>query len=172
MISEIEALRKTISFVKKEQLADYTNILLLLVDSYYSSKLLTAAESVARELYQSQPDNPDILFRVLRIQNILGTEGAPDKALETKLETVQNSRFITVDKARSEYDVFIFSQPWIEITMGPALLAKFKSKQLVQVFVDGRIAFESYVDGLPAKIAIGPPFIAQESKVKVQVTVL
>ena len=52
IISEIEALRKSISFVKKEQLADYTNILLLLVDSYYSSKLLTAAESHGRGTVQ------------------------------------------------------------------------------------------------------------------------
>jgi hypothetical protein len=53
IIAEIEPLRKTISFVKKEQLNDYTNILLLLVDSYYSSKLLTAAEAITQELYLS-----------------------------------------------------------------------------------------------------------------------
>lgn len=172
IITEIEALRQTISFVKIEQLADYTNILLLLVDSYYSSKLLTAAESVAKELYESQPDNPDILYRVLRIQNILGVEGAPDKVLDAKLETVRYSRFINADKANGKYDVFLFNQPWIEIVMDPALRAQFKPKQLVQVFVDGKIAFESYVDGLPEKITIGPPFSAPERKVRVQVNIL
>jgi len=172
IISEIEALRKTISFVKKEQLADYTNILLLLVDSYYSSKLMTAAESVTRELYESQPDNPDVLFRVLRIRNILGAEGAADPVLDAKLQTVQNSRFINVVKANGVYDVFLFNQPWIEITLDPALLAQLSPKQLLQVFVDGRIAFESYVDALPAKIAIGPPFAELERKVRVQVTIL
>jgi len=172
IINEIEALRKTISFVKKEQLTDYTNILLLLVDSYYSSKLLTAAESVAAELNQNQPDNPGILYRVLRVQNILGVEGAPDKVLEAKLETVQNSRFINADKANGAYDVFLFNQPWIEIVLDPALLTSLKPKQLVQVLVDGKIAFENYVDGLPEKIAIGPPYTQPERKVRVQVTVI
>jgi hypothetical protein len=172
IITEIEALRRSISFVKKEQLADYTNILLLLVDSYYSSKLLTAAESVARELYESQPDNPDILYRVLRVQNILGAEGAADKVLDAKLKTVQNSRFINAVKANGLYDVFLFNQPWIEIIVDPALRALLKPKQLLQVFVDGRIAFENYVDGLPEKIAIGPPFIQPERKVRVQISII
>ncbi len=172
IIAEIEALRRTISFVKKEQLADYTNILLLLVDSYYSSKLLTAAESVARELYESQPDNFDVLFRVLRIRNILGAEGAADAVLDAKLEAVPNSRFINAVKANGMYDVFLFNQPEIVITLDPALRAKLKPKQLLQVFADGQIAFESYIDGLPEKIVIGPPFVVIESKVKVQVVIL
>lgn len=172
IIAEIEALRQTISFVKKEQLADYTNILLLLIDSYYSTKLMTAAESVAKELYENQPDNSDVLFRVLRIRNILGVEGVPDPILDAKLETVMNSRFLTVAKANSSHDVFLLNAPEIEITLDPALIAQLKPKQLVQVFVDGRIAFENYVDGLPEKIIIAPPFTGIERKVKVQVTVL
>jgi hypothetical protein len=172
IITEIEALRKTISFVKKEQLADYTNILLLLVDSYYSSKLLTAAEAIAQELYLSQPDNPDILFRVLRVRDILGSEGAPDPVLDAKLELVQNSRFLTITAASSSHDVFLFNSPEIEITFDPILLAQLKPKQLVQVFVDGKIAFENYVDSLPEKIVIGSPFLEAERKVRVQVTIL
>ena len=172
IIAEIEVLRKTISFVKEGQLADYTNILLLLVDSYYSSKLLTAAESVARELYENQPDNPDILYRVLRVQNILGAEGAADKVLNTKLETVQNSRFLTVSLVNAVHDVFLFNQPEIEIVFDPAWLAALKPKQLLQVFVDNRIAFESYVESLPEKIVIGPPFTDAERKVRVQVNII
>lgn len=172
IISEIEALRQTISFVKEEQLADYTAILLLLVDSYYSSKLLTAAEGVAQQLYQNQPDNPDILYRVLRVRNILGSEGAPDMVLDAKLEAVQNSRFINAVKANDAYDVFLFNQPWIEIVVDPALRAQLKPKQLLQVFVDGKIAFESYIDHLSQKIVIGPPFSAPERKVRVQVNII
>ncbi|MFH2108796.1 MAG: hypothetical protein ABII93_09025 [Chrysiogenia bacterium] len=172
IIAEIEALRKTISFVKKEQLADYTNILLLLIDSYYSTKLMTAAESVAKELYESQPENSDVLFRVLRIRNILGVEGAPDPILDAKLETVEKSRFLTVSKTNSSHDVFLFNAAEIEITFDPALLTQCKPKQLVQIFVDGKIAFENYVDGLPEKIVIGPPFAGIESKVKVQVSII
>jgi len=172
IIAEIEALRKTISFVKKEQLADYTNILILLVDSYYSTKLMTAAETVAKELYENQPDNQDILFRVLRIRNILGAEGAPDPLLDAKLETIMNSRFLTVSKTKSSHDVFLFNAPEIEIAFDPVLLAQCKPKQLAQVFVDGRIAFENYVDGLPEKIVIGPPFVEAERKVRVQISVI
>jgi hypothetical protein len=172
IITEIEALRQTISFVKEEQLADYTAILLLLVDSYYSSKLLTAAEGVAQQLYQNQPDNPDVLYRVLRVRNILGSEGAPDLVLDAKLQAVQNSRFINAVKANDAYDVFLFNQPWIEIVVDPALRAQFQTHQLLQVFVDDRIAFESYADELPEKIVIGPPFIAPERKVRVQVNIL
>jgi hypothetical protein len=172
VIAEIEALRKGISFVRKEQAADYTDILLLLIDSYYSTKLLTAAEAIAAELYKEQPDNSDVLWRVLRVQKILGDEGAPDRELNEKLAVVEKSRFLTVTKPNVTYDVYLFNQPWIEITMDPALLAQLKPKQLVQVFVNNKIAFESYVDGLPAKIAIGPKFVEIESKVKVQITVI
>ena len=172
VIAEIEALRKTISFVKKEQLADYTDILLLLVDSYYRSKLLTAAEAIARELYQDQPDNPEVLYRIRRVQKIMGDEGAPDPVLNEKLALIEDSRFITVASANSGFDVFLFNQPWIEIVFDPAWLALLKPKQLLQVFVDNKIAFESYVDGLPEKVAIGPPFVTIESKVRVQVSVI
>jgi hypothetical protein len=172
IIAEIEALRQTISFVKKEQLADYTAILLLLVDSYYSSKLLTAGESVARELYQNQPENPEVLYRVLRIQNILGAEGAVDKTLNNKLAVIANSRLLTISMLKSVSDVFLFNQPEIEIVIDPALRLQLKPRQLLQVFVDDKIAYESYVDGLPEKIVIGPPFTQPECKVKVQVSVL
>lgn len=172
VIAEIEALRKGISFVKKEQQADYTTILLMLVDSYYSTKLLTAAETIAAELYKEQPDNPDVLWRVLRVQKILGDEGAPDRELNEKLAIVEKSRFLTVPQPNVTYDVYLFNQPWIEIVLDPALIAQLKPKQLVQVFVNNQIAFESYVDGLPEKIAIGPKFVEIESKVRVQVIVL
>jgi hypothetical protein len=172
IIAEIEALRKTISFIKKEQLVDYTNILLLLVDSYYSSKLMTAAENVANELYQNQPDNPDVLYRVLRVQKILGTEGPTDKVLNAKLAKIENSRFLTVAHPNSGFDVFLFNQPEIEFVLDPALRARLKAGQLLQVFVDGKIAFESYADAVPEKIAIGPPFTDVERKVRVQVNVI
>ena len=172
IITEIEALRQTISFVKKEQLADYTAILLLLVDSYYNSKLLTAAEAVAQALYQNQPDNPDVLYRVLRVQNILGSEGPQDPALKEKLAAVQNSRFLTVSKVNNSHDVFLFNQPEIEIVIDPALRAQLKFGQLLQVFVEGKIAYESYAGTLPNKIVIGPPFTKPDCKVKVQVIVL
>jgi len=172
IIAEIEALRQTISFVKKEQLADYTAILLLLIDSYYSTKLMTAAESVAKELYENQLDNPDILYRIIRVRNILGAEGAPDNVLDAKLEAVENSRFLTVAKANSSHDVFLFNAAEIEIVLDPVLLAQLKPKQLLQVFVDGRIAFESYVENLPEKIILAPPFTEAERKIKVQVNIL
>ncbi len=122
IITEIEALRKTISFVKKEQLADYTNILLLLVDSYYSSKLLTAAEGVARELYENQPDNPDILFRVLRIRNILGAKALRTRSWTPSWRPCRTAAFSPSPRPMSRYDVFLFNQPWIEIALDPALL--------------------------------------------------
>ncbi len=172
IIHEIEALRKNISFVKKQQTADFTNILLLLVDSYYSSKLMIVAEAVATEISQNQPDNPDILYRILRILNILGSEDPQDPALKEKLLVVQNSRFITVPKPKVSFDVFLFNLPSIEIALEPGMIAALKPKQLLQVFVDGKIAFESYADELPEKIVIGPPFVEIESKVKVQITVI
>ncbi|MCX6555556.1 MAG: hypothetical protein NTZ12_11200, partial [Candidatus Aminicenantes bacterium] len=172
VIAEIEALRKGISFVKQEQAADYTDILLLLVDSYYSSKLLTVAETVARDLYLSQPDNPDVLYRILRVQKVLGDEGAPDKALNEKLAKVENSRFLTVARANSGYDVFLFNQAQIEIVLDPALRAQLKAGQLLQVFINDRIAYESYVETVPEKIVIGPPFTDVERKVRVQVNLL
>jgi hypothetical protein len=171
VITEIESLRKGISFVKMEQAADYTDILLLLIDSYYSTKLLTAAEAVAGELYREQPDNPDVLWRVLRVRKILGSEGAPDMALDEKLAAIENSRFLTVAK-QGIYDVYLFNQPQVEVAFDPALRATLQPKQLVQVFVDNKIAFESYVDELPEKIVIGPPFVEIESKVKIQIIVL
>jgi hypothetical protein len=171
VIAEIEALRNGISFVKKEQKADYTDILLMLVDSYYSTKLLTAAEAVAGELYREQPDNPDVLWRILRVRKILGGDGSADPALDAKLAAVENSRFMTAVKANAAADVYLFDQAEIEIVIDPVLRAKLEKGQLVQAFVDGKIAFESYAESLPEKIVIGAPFLEIESKVKVQIVI-
>ena len=171
VIAEIESLRKGISFVKKEQAADYTDIQLLLLDSYYSSKLMTAAEAIARELYQNQPDNPDVLWRVLRIQNILGVEGRPDPELQAKLTQVRDSRLLTVDRFHVPHFAYLFNEPVIEVTLAPDLRATITPGQLAQVFVDDQIAFESYGRNLPEKIVIGPPWIKIESKAAVKVLV-
>ena len=168
VIAEIESVRKGISFVKKEQAADYTDILLLLADSYYSSKLMTAAEAVAKELYENQPDNQDVLWRILRIQNVLGVEGRQDPVLEAKLAQVRDSRFLAVGRFNAPYSVYLFSQPEIEVTADPALRAQIGPEKLVQVFVDEKIAAESYGRDLPAKFVIGAPLARFESKAVVR----
>ena len=170
IIAEIETLRKGISFVKKEQLTDYTAILLLLVDSYYASKLMTSAEGVASELYQNQPDNPDIHFRLLQIENILGREETTDKALEEKMTKVNDSRLLILERAAGSYVVYLLEKPEIEITIAAGLLQQLKStRRLLQVFVGDEIAFEGYSDALPEKIVIGPPFTAPEQKVTLRI---
>jgi len=171
VIAEIEALRHGISFVRKEQADDYTAILLLLIDSYYSTKLMTAAEAVAGELLREQPDNPDILWRVLRIQGVLGVEGVQDMELQARLAAVRDSRFLTVGRAGIPFHAYLFNQPEIEIALDPALRSGLKAGQLVQVFADGKIAHESYAGDLPEKIVVGPPLARIESKIRVEVLV-
>lgn len=169
VIAEIEALRKGISFIKKEQAADYTAILLLLADSYYSSKLMTAAEAVAADLNRNQPGDADILWRMLRIRNVLGTEEAPDPELEKRLAAVRDSRLLTVARANVPYAVYLFSEPAIEITLDPALRASLAPGRLLQVFVNDKIAHESYAGKTPDKIVVGPPLAVIESKAAVTV---
>lgn len=171
VIAEIESVRKGISFVKKEQAAAYTDILLLLADSYYSSKLMTAAEAIARELYENQPDNQDVLWRVLRIRNVLGAEGRPDPELDARLAQVADSRFLVIDRLNVPHYAFLFNQPEIEVTIDPALRAKIGPGQLVQLFVDEKIAAESYGRELPEKFVIGAPLVRFESKVAVKIVV-
>jgi len=171
VIAEIEALRHGISFVRKEQADDYTAILLLLIDSYYSTKLMTAAEAVAGELLREQPENPDILWRVLRIQNILGIEGEPDPGLQARLAAVEDSRRLEIARVNAPHDAYLFNQPEIEITLAPALRSGLKAGQLVQVFVDGKIAHESYAGDLPEKVVVGPPLARIESKARIEVLV-
>lgn len=171
VIAEIEEVRRGISFVKKEQAADYTDIQLLLADSYYSSKLMTAAEAIARELYENQPDNPDVLWRVLRVQDVLGAEGALDPQLEARLARIRDSRFVTIGRPNVPQHAFLFNQPEIEVTLDPALRSRIAPGQLVQVFVDERIAGESYGAALPEKFVINPPLAAIETKAAVKVVV-
>lgn len=169
VIAEIEAVRAGISFVKREQVTEYTDILLLLTDSYYRSKLMTAAEAVALDLYRNQPDNPDVLWRVLRVQNVLGAEGALDPELEARLAKIRDSRFLAVSRLNIPDYAYLFNQPEIEVTLDPALRAKIGPGQLVQVFVNEKIAAESYGRDLPEKFVIGPPLVAIESKAAVRV---
>lgn len=171
VIAEIEALRRGISFIRREQASDYTAILLLLIDSYYSTKLMTAAEAVAAELLREQPDNPDILWRVLRIQNVLGAGDAQAAEQEAKLAGIRDSRFLTVGRAAVPYPVYLFNQPEIEIALDPALRSGLKPGQLLQVFVDNKIAHESYAGRLPAKVVVGPPLARIESKAHVEVRI-
>ena len=169
VIAEIDSLRHSISFVKKEQEEDYAAILLMLVDSFYGTKLMTAAESVAADLVRNRPDDADVHWRVLRVRKVLGSEGPADSELDEKLARVENSRFLTITRLNSEHAVFLFNVPEIEIAFDPGLAAQAGNGRILQVFVEGRIAFECYSDAIPPKIVVGPPFSGVERKVRVRV---
>jgi len=173
MIDEIETLRRAISFVKDNHRSDYVNILLLLSDAYESSKLLTVADTTLRDILKISPDNPDAWLRLVHIQQVLGDDDLKKQGMfREQVDRLKQSRFLSVDKPKEVFFVFLIDKKEIEISVDPGLINQLRDKKIIQVFIDGRIRYEEYISSLPSPIVIDLKEREEMVKVKVEVKFL
>ncbi len=131
---ETEAFRESVKWVKKEELSDYININLLLADVYYEENLLLKASSLLEELLKLKA-TPEILLRVKRVSELTGEN------FSASIPGFYYSNPVTIEKANTE---FLFSPP-VGVKV---LVLRIKSLPtcggLLQIYLDGKIAHESY----------------------------
>jgi hypothetical protein len=79
VISETENLRTSVSYVKKEHLEDYSDILLLLTDAYITSDLLFQALEVLNEIEITDANLTELYWRKMQIEDVIGPEEEKDE---------------------------------------------------------------------------------------------
>lgn len=170
MIDEIETLRQSISFVKEQHMNKYIQILLLLSDAYESSKLLTIADSVLRNILEMDADNLDVWWRFYRIQLVLGDDELTEQdKFNEKVNQLKQSRFLTINEPQKSIAVFLINVKEIQVTVNPDLINKLRDKKIIQIFIDGLIRYEEYLDRLPVPIKLNVKEAIEMEKVEVEV---
>lgn len=154
VISRVESFKQSLSFVRREASTDYVNLMIVLCDAYISSRLLSQANELLKELRAVSPENKEIYWRVLQVESIFGPEALEAESLLKGKETVLASRFVHVEKPLVEQKVYISAVPEIEIKLDPTFVNKISNYSLFQIFLDGRIINEFYTDMIPERIFI------------------
>jgi len=154
VIDEIEKLKRSITFIKKEAALHYEKILLLLSDAYESSKLLTIANRTLRDILKISADNPEVWLRLYGIQKILGPDSEIKDQLTEKIEELNQSRFITINSLDFRQMVYFVDKREIEISLAKNLKDKIGEQKVIQMFVNGKIVYENYLSQLSQKISI------------------
>ncbi|MCI0471276.1 MAG: hypothetical protein L0Y73_06450 [Candidatus Aminicenantes bacterium] len=159
VIMDTEEFKRSISFVKKEFEKDYYDILLLLTDAYISSRLLTRAYAVLKEIDTRVVDAADFYWRKMIIEKVLGPEMEKDgqqQNAQQQYEIIAGSRIIALDSARLTKTVYITSDKEIEIRFADALYEKIRGAHILGVFIDGKLVYEEYLSGLvfPVKVTV------------------
>jgi hypothetical protein len=145
----------------------------LLSDAYESSKLLTVADTILRDILKITPDNPDAWLRLVRIQQVLGDDDQDKQEMfREQVDRLKQSRFLNLDEQQKEFSVFIIDKKEIEISVDSGLINQLRDKKIIQVFIDGRIRYEEYISSLPSPIVIDLKEREEMEKVIVQVNFL
>lgn len=178
IISDIERLKNSITYINEDKKHGYIQLLLLLAEAYEASNLLSLAEKTLSEITGMQPDNLDAHFSLLRIRRIFGEDSRYKGKIKENIDSIKNSRKFELNPVNIDREikkpVYLVDSNAIEITFDHGLKEQIKTR-LLQVFVDGRIKYENYISLLPdvVRVEINPGAIENEmSKHVVEVRVV
>lgn len=176
VISETENLRKSVSYVKKEHLEDYSDILLLLTDAYISSDLLFQAMGVLNEIEITAANLTEVYWRKMRIEDVIGPEKEKDeKTSEQKnrqYELIRSSRQVELSSPSMEKTVYLIDNNTIEIQLSDTLQNKIETFRLLQVFINGRLFYEAYPGQLTFPVEISLPITEKYSRYTLRIRML
>ncbi len=176
VISETENLRKSVSYVKKEHLEDYSGILMLLTDAYISSDLLFQALEVLKEIEITAANQAEVYWRRMRIEEVIGPEKEKDeKTSEEKnrqYELIRSSRQVELDSPVLEKTVYLIDNNTIEIRLSDTLQNRIETFRLLQVFINGRLFYEAYPGQLTFPVEISLPFDRKYTRCTLSIRIL
>lgn len=177
VITEMEKRNAAVSFPAAENTKDYCGMLLLLSDAYIASRLLTKALPVLSEVEKRCPQ-PTYLMELYRqemkIEHIIGSEDEKSREKDAKTrynELIRRSHRVEMNDLALETTVYLVDSDVFEIHRGSVSI---KNRHLLQVFIDGCIRHEVYVDQWkpdePVKIRVLPfeRFSKHEVEVKIK----
>ncbi len=175
VIHDTENLKKTISYVTKEHMKNYNDILLLLTDAYIASRLLTRAMGVLKEVEKNDSNKAEIYWREMQIERVIGADAEEemDKQKEQQYELIRNSSQIELNSLSLERALYLIdNNKQVEIQFSPSIKEKIKSSHLLQVFIDGKLFHEAYLSKLELPVKIDIPTEEKYSKHTLKIIIL
>jgi hypothetical protein len=176
MIDNIVNFKQSISYIKKENIRDYCNILLLLSDACISSRLMIQGNLVLKDIEKISPGLIDTYFRKMKIEKIIGPEQNENKEefieKTRQYEIIKNSRFINIDKKNVRKVVYFYDENEIIIKFDNSIKDRLKTFHILQVFVNDVITYENYLSQMDeSEIKIRIPDSDNDSKYEVEVRI-
>lgn len=176
MINSIVNFKQSISYIKKENIRDYCDILLLLSDACTSSRLMIQGNLILKDIEKISPGLIDTYFRKMKIEKIIGPEQNENKEelieKARQYEIIKNSRFINIDKQNVRKLVYFYDDNEIIIKFDNSIKDRLKTFHVLQVFVNGIITYESYLSKIiEPEIKVKIPSSDNDSKHEVEVRI-
>ena len=176
VINDIMDFKQSVSYIKKENLRDYCDILFLLSDACILSRLMMQSNLVLKDIEKISPGLIDTYFRKMKIERVIGIdENEKDEMFRERIkkyEFIRNSRFINLDKTKHRKTLYLYDENEIEIKFDDSIKNRFKSFHILQVFVDGVITYESYLSQMDeSEIKIRIPDSDNDSKYELEVRI-
>jgi len=195
VISDTIDFKKSVSYVKKENMKDYSDILLLFTDAYISSYLLISATDALKKVEKKKFNLTDIYWRKMQIESIISADEEDEKEQKEKkqqYELITNSIQIRLNSTSIEKTVYLIEKnedenknknkdedkkerkSVIEIQFSDLLKKKIISKSfhLLQVFSDGKLVDETYLSKLKLPVKIPIPIKERFSKNTLTIKIL
>jgi hypothetical protein len=156
LINEIETLKKEITLIKKGNKRDYVNLLLLLADAYISSGLLTTSMPTLKEIESISPGLRENLWRILKVNQILEKKNEILEQYPETVNTIKNSHLFQLNSQFTKRDVFFLSprDKALRIEFSDSFKPISKSLHLLQIFLDEKIHYETYLNKLKLPLII------------------
>jgi hypothetical protein len=175
VILDTEKLLDSISYIKKERMKDYNDILLLRTDAYIASRLLTRAMSVLKEVEKNDSNRNEVYWREMQIERVIGADAEEemDKQKERQYEFIRNSSRIELNSLAVERALYLIdNNKQVEIQFNPSIKEKIKSSHLLQVFIDGKLFHEAYLSKLELPVKLNIPTEETYSKHTIKIKII
>lgn len=118
VIYDIEDFGRSVAYVKEENKKDYIDLLLLLSEAYFSSRLLTKSQAVLDEVEKLSPGSTEVMWRRMRIEKVLGPDNIYDNSQMKTMMEIRGSRRFTLEKLPFGKTVYLLDSNIIEISLG------------------------------------------------------
>ena len=157
MINETEGFRQSVTFIKNGQKEVLSKLLILLVDGYINSRLLTKAMDILKEIEKISPGLMSTYWRLMRIESVIGEDEFFADIREESFNKIMNSNSILINNQKVNTAVYPYKVDKLVLNLDENFTEKFGEFHLLQVFLNGRIFHESYIEGLEFPIELPFP---------------
>jgi len=170
IITELEQFRESLAFLKREHIDQYSKILLLLADSYISSRLLTRSVDILKEVEKRAPGLIDLYWRLFKIEKVIGEDEFFKKLKEEKYKEIKESNLIIFNRLSQKQVVYFFDKTSFRIVPDPNFEGKIKNYSIFQIFIGNKIFKEFYTKNISFPIIIDLPPEYKDSKITVNIS--
>jgi len=169
MIMETEGFRRSVTFVKDGQEKELAKLLILLVDGYINARLLTKAMDILEEIEKISPGLMSTYWRLMKIESVIGKDEFFADIKGEHFDKIKNSNSILINNNNIKTSVYPYKVDKLIVNLDEGYSEKFREFHLLQVFLNGRIFHESYIEEL--KLPIELPLERKLKKEKFEVEV-